>query len=520
MVVTAQARAYLDRTTMSVKPLKRARGQRDPATRIPLLWGDEVYVVKIDGGTAEVVARDHHLEIPVADLRDTPILSWYQIDCGQGDAALLHLPDGRWLMVDAGPAKARSNSGAGVRDFVAWKTFVDQSWKNIFDLPDKTFRMTAVATHPDSDHFAGFRDLNPLIDSGVVEFDRVFHCGLGRFDGERVAVANGVGHSQLGPVRGAGAPDLLVTTLIDGFDDVERLLAPSPQRPFALNGEYAAWLAELLDRHRDGAGVGPLQRVDSSMQHLPGFEPSPGSTDAAIRLLGPVVETVGSATGLRFLDGASRSAMRSPSLTRNGQSVVLRVDYGNVRLMLTGDLNFRSQVVLMNHHADDEFDCHVAKACHHGSDDISHTFLAKLGALATLFSSGDNESHVHPRARALALAAAATPLREAAGANEFMGFSEPNIDAPLIYSTELSRSVQLWKGGGVVDHLGHDVRGAQLSNTPRSRSARPIWKPSRDWLLADDLVYGLINVRTDGDRIVIAVMNEGSERFHVQELSP
>lgn len=517
---SANARAYLDTTKVSVKPSKRLRSDNEPAKKVSLLWGDEVFVVSIDGSTATVAARDHLLELPVDSLRDTPILSWYQIDCGQGDAAMLHMPDGRWLMVDAGPAKAKSNSGAGVRDFVAWKTLVDQSWKNEFDVADKRFRMTAVATHPDNDHFAGFADLENFLDRGVVGFEDVFHCGVGRFDGDRVAVSGGSGHSQLGAIVGSANPDLFVADLIDDFDDVESFSTPAPGRDYVLSGEYARWLQRLRSQRQAGADVGPLRRVDSSMRHLPGFEPTGDLADASIRLLGPVLESSSVGPRMRFLDGASKSAMKQPSRTRNGHSVVMRVDYGNVRLMLTGDLNFRSQVVLMNEHDDDELACHVAKACHHGSDDISSTFLTKMGALATLFSSGDNETHVHPRAKALALAAAATPPRPTGRKNRFLGFAEDDVEAPLIYSTELSRSVQLWKGGGVVDRHGIEVNGARVRNTPRSRRGKQIEKLSRDWMLADDLVYGMINVRTDGERIVIAVMNEGSSSFHVQELRP
>jgi hypothetical protein len=49
---------------------------------------------------------------------DTPLLSLFQIDVGQGDGALLNLPDGRWLMVDSGPPKTSSNSGRIAADFL------------------------------------------------------------------------------------------------------------------------------------------------------------------------------------------------------------------------------------------------------------------------------------------------------------------------------------------------------------------------------------------------------------------
>jgi len=44
-----------------------------------------------------------------------------------------------------------------------------------------------------------------------------------------------------------------------------------------------------------------------------------------------------------------------------------------------------------------EFLCDVAKACHHGSDDVSYEFLSAMRPAVTVISSGDNEGHDHPR---------------------------------------------------------------------------------------------------------------------------
>lgn len=64
-----------------------------------------------------------------------------------------------------------------------------------------------------------------------------------------------------------------------------------------------------------------------------------------------------------------------------------------------------------------------AKACHHGSADFSGTFLAAVNPIATVVSSGDEESFAHPRPDALGAYG-----RAGRGAR------------PLIFSTELSRS--------------------------------------------------------------------------------
>ena len=83
-------------------------------------------------------------------------------------------------------------------------------------------------------------------------------------------------------------------------------------------------------------------------------------------------------------------------MTRNGQSVVLRLDFDEVRILMTSDLNFRSQALLLKRWPAHEFACHVGKACHHGADDISWKFHKAMSPIATLFSSSDQETHIHP----------------------------------------------------------------------------------------------------------------------------
>ncbi|WP_455873130.1 hypothetical protein [Rhizobium yanglingense] len=43
----------------------------------------------------------------------------------------------------------------------------------------------------------------------------------------------------------------------------------------------------------------------------------------------------------------------------------------------------------------------------------------------------------------------------------------------------------------------------------------------RDVWIVDRLTYGLINVRTDGKKVVIAVLEEGSEpKYHIEKFTP
>ncbi|MEP5611247.1 MAG: hypothetical protein ABJP45_03315, partial [Cyclobacteriaceae bacterium] len=330
---------------------------------------------------------------------------------------------------------------------------------------------------------------------------QVYHGGLGRFDGTPTAFSNKKGMSQLGPVVGTGSPDLFVTSLLDGFSDVRKYSRKTASRNWKLSGSYATWLKGL--EKLQGKGVGNLQRIHAGMGELPNFN---SGSNCSVKILGPIEETFNGEPALRYIDNTNVRSMKSPSLTRNGISTVQRIDIGKVRILMTGDLNFRSQALLLNKIPATEFKCHVGKACHHGSEDVSTTFLQAMSPLATLFSSGDNETHAHPRAKVLGMAGSFSQTM-ASGHTEFLGLSEPKFKAPLIYSTELSRSIALYepdkltKGSQTISDATLSSRGAGDRKGPEM--------PVKEWLLADNLIYGLINVRTDGERVVIGVLKEG-----------
>jgi hypothetical protein len=192
-----------------------------------------------------------------------------------------------------------------------------------------------------------------------------------------------------------------------------------------------------------------------------------------VRTLGPVKEEHGGAPALRYLDTGAIGSMSDPSLTRNGQSVVLRVDYGKARILMTGDLNFKSQALLLQSVPNEEFRCDVAEACHHGSDDVWWKFAEAMEPIATMFSSGDNEGHAHPRAKALA-------MTTKYGRNilerrrTYDGFSEKKYFGPLTYSTGLSRSTQIYKEGRALEQDGTPARAGKLEAEGRGDGDGPI----------------------------------------------
>ncbi len=62
---------------------------------------------------------------------------------------------------------------------------------------------------------------------------------------------------------------------------------------------------------------------------------------------------------------------------------------------------------------------------------------------------------------------------------------------------------------------GLEVAQAELQATDKRGRREALAR----WLLGDRLVYGLINVRTDGQKIVMAVMSEGDATFQLEELT-
>jgi len=326
--------------------------------------------------------------------------------------------------------------------------------------------------------------------------------------------------SQLGPVKGK-LPDAFLTTLIDNFADVRKYSKKAGRRNYALAGDYADWIKELAKL--EGKGVGSLQRIHhkSNGGFLPTFE---ADKPVSIKVLGPIEEKHDGKPALRYID--TNSGVSSPSITRNGLSVVLRLDYKKAKILMTGDLNFKSQAVLLKHIDASEYQSHVVKACHHGSEDVSWTFLEATDPAAVVFSSGDNESHVHPRAKILGWSAAFARKMKKGRDKSYLGLKEARLQTPLIYSTELSRSSQLWEPYEVhsksSDGSLNKIKSPYIQPRGRSESTKAEQDPAyfKKWLLSDRLIYGMVNLRTDGEIIEMGVMAESGSKFHIEKIDP
>ena len=458
---------------------------RDDAGKpvIRLLWGDPVQVLETQAANTRVKAREKIGWVPSAVLTDEGLLEIYVIDVGQGDGVLMRTPDDKWHLIDGGIENEKQMTKKGTANFVRWK-FVE-------DLGEPAVHLeNVIVSHSDFDHYGGLIDLfagkvTRPNRTFPVEVDHFYHCGVGRFAGAPKLGATIAGTVDPLPYDdyGVSRDGKFITELLS-----DKASFSQPVRPF---DEDFAKLAALV-----GTVPKEVRRLSQRDRFLPGYDGATG--DATIYVLGPVLERTAGGDGLRVLG--------SESLTRNGHSVVLRVEYGKARILLTGDSNTASQRLLLSYTDPLEFASDVAKGCHHGSDDIDLRFVRAMHARATVISSGDNEDYAHPRPRILG--ASARYGREAKGATG-------EILPPLVYSTELARAVK----------LAYASRVREIHNTSNELDAGEVEikaeKSTRfDHLeytpVSTDLVYGLINVRTDGTRVLCGSMKESSKDFDLQ----
>jgi competence protein ComEC len=119
--------------------------------------------------------------------------------------------------------------------------------------------------------------------------------------------------------------------------------------------------------------------------HVPLTEPGLGE----VREVGP----------LRWQVLAPARVYRGTRSDPNNSSLVLRVEVGGTRVLLTGDVEPEAQRDLLDRGVDLSAD--VLKVPHHGSDHQEPAFLDAVGAAVTLTSVGRDNSYGHPSAATL-----------------------------------------------------------------------------------------------------------------------
>lgn len=433
-----------------------------------LLWGDFVTLndEPEQNGMRSVRSRGVTGWMKTSDLIAEKLLEIVFVDIGQGDGALVITPDDKHILVDAGQED-------NLYRFLRWR----------YGRFEKPFKFDAVViSHSDQDHYGGFKT---IFADPKLSFGALYHNGI----------VERAGHDTLGPRSGGYLTNVISTRL-----ELEALLSD----PAVSNKKtYPTMLNGLLASGR----VGDVRGVSSNDGHLPGF--APGQSEVTIELLGPVRDIAADGMPLlRWFDDVGK--------TKNGHSVVLRLVYGDISILLGGDLNTLSEHHLLAKHtgyrsppseadrlplldgARKVFRSDVAKACHHGSADFTDLFIQAIDPLVTVISSGDDEPHAHPRADSL-------------GAVGRWGRGS----RPLVFSTELARSTkdtithpQVFRTALVTAHTA-------LNLAPAGEARRRAQKKVDDLLVQIErsvAVYGAINLRSDGKSIVMAQKVESPSR--------
>ncbi|MCP4122385.1 MAG: hypothetical protein GY751_11580 [Bacteroidetes bacterium] len=465
---------------------------------LELLWGDRIELVSNtkSNGRYKINARwAKNVFINADDLCDEPLLELYFIDVGQGDGVLIVTPERKHILVDGGYNRVKQPHGKSAADFVDWKFHNEYNSDNV-ELD------AMICSHCDADHYGGLWDLllntenDKELDTKKTIVDHFYHAGVSWWKTD--AKKRFLGKEEDGRMH-----DLLTgkTSIRNGLRSTSDL---------RLQGEWAKFLKCVLD---SGATIDRLSHnPQKNFEYLPGYEQD---KQTSIKILGPIEETYQGKPTLKDLGGASKNT--------NGNSILLRVDYGKARILLTGDLNKKSQQHIIKSLSGNlqELAADVAKSCHHGSDDCSYDFLQYVNAAATVISSGDDETHAHPRPNIVA----------ASGATGFKRINNDEMITPLIYSTEISRSVKIGDpykvmsknvkiGDKNVDVELTDEQKTQISFKRVSSGqlrASDKTKSMNRLKVIDGIVYGLVNVRTDGNKILCATLNEGKSTWEIKK---
>lgn len=479
-----------------------------------LLWGDRVRVLDKDDEThrVRVFARGTTGWLPQDALGGEPLLELYIIDVGQGDGILVVTPEGHHLMIDGGHQRSRQQTGKSAADFVDWKFHKEYLFFDERNDPQKNMiRLDAmIASHSDADHFGGLVDL----------IDRDLESKDNELDSEGVTVEAfyhpGLCPQMSGPeYLGEKACGYFVQLLEDRVSAKEGL-KQNPQKAPKIRGWWRDFIAAVVQQKTASGEPTPIIRLSQKSGFLPGFAET-DQTSVKIRVLAPIEVDVEGRAGLRDLGDEGEN--------KNGHSIALRLDYGERRFLLTGDLNEKSQENIMAHYGA-EFEtawaCDVAKACHHGSHHVSYKFLKGIAALSTVFSSGDANTYDHPRAWVLGAAALSGRVIEDP--------DKARLRAPLIYSTEVARGMTLGSIDQLREYSTPQYYGREREEPVQTVSGKVTTSKWRTVLNrnSDDgkdfppvpaakvmrqIIYGLVNVRADGKRLLFAVRNEGNNSW-------
>ena len=484
-----------------------------------LLLGDWLRVLEADAGSdwARVRCRNTEGWLRLEDFSERRALEVNFVDIGQGDGCHIVTPDDDIILIDAGV-------GSNMNRFLSWRYNLRR--RNVagapdFD-PDKSDREPwlidhVIISHPDNDHYYGLRDVfaNPKL-----AFKTVYHNGIVERPDEPAQEGLEYPDDLGGYVRHDQRKYLW--DMIDTSTKMQQLI----RKHSRTRKQFLSTVRACVE-NSPGVTFKAVSVAMDSLARKSFLGPFDNGAELKLQVLGPITESVEH-------EGTVKQCLRklgSEGITKNGHSQILKLAYGKLSLMLGGDLNTqaqdfllraytsldanasdlenqvralealggsrtaeetgqlqvaRSQLDLMVAEARAVFQADVTKACHHGSSHFTDTFLRAINPIATVISSGDNESHSHPRPDAL-------------GAFGKYGRGR----RPLIFSTELARSTREFTLiARYLDTLRDFQRRIESAENERDRKQlEQELENTRDRNVA---VYGMITLRALDDQLVMA----------------
>ena len=222
-----------------------------------LLWGDWIKVLgPAQNGKVPVHVRGTDGTMSESDLQAESLLELVFVDVGQGDGCLIVTPDDRRLIVDAG-------EGDNMYRYLKWR-FNFLGGPRRFDA--------AIITHPDSDHYNGFKR---LFNEPNLTFRCVYHNGIMEQNGKpfgKEETAAGVRY---------------ITELVQSRQDLEAFLADPSRYGRKL---YPNLLKDALPRLAAGGDIRMLPASADPQQpnYVEGFD---AAQELRLRVLGPIPES-------------------------------------------------------------------------------------------------------------------------------------------------------------------------------------------------------------------------------------
>ncbi|MBT8287288.1 MAG: MBL fold metallo-hydrolase [Bacteroidia bacterium] len=495
-----------------------------------LILGDYMrYLGEKNGDWIKVRSRNCTGWIKKDWITEKRLLEINFVDIGQGDGCHIVTPDDEMILIDAGEGIGLDGKGAdNMARFINWRynlrrrlvAGVEGSTANTPKVKPPLDIDYAIITHPDLDHYFGFYT---IFNNKKLKVKKICHNGIV----ERST--KGIDQKTWMYDLGKKVPPLPKKKQYHLWDTVLTNKEMKDLIKANLNSQKY-YLKTLVKAYENNKSC-EFEFIERSKEFLDHFK---GNNAVKLKVLAPITEEV-------EFEGKKRACLKkigNEGETKNGHSLVFKLEFGKVKILLGGDLNSKSQDYIAQYYSGETttlselekgiakieeklshpqglstakkdqlkqdldekvklmdliisktrrvFHADIAKACHHGASDVLNSFLQTINPIATIISSGDNESHSHPRPDALGAFGKTSRGKR-----------------PLLFSTELARSTF---------EFSYPIKFYSLLKKLEKRMNEATTKKEKEHYqlrmnnMKDSNVakYGMITIRTDGHKVIIA----------------